>query len=90
MANYPDGTPRLGPNDMGSVGGVKDGRALRHADNTEPPPQNFGWLDGVKGVLGGPNRAANASVNIGPSGPLWRKPAGKFTTGMQRNGKPRR
>jgi hypothetical protein len=91
MANttWPDGEPRRSPSDTGSVGGLKDGRALRHADNTEPPPQNFGWLDGVKGVVGGPNRAANPSVNIGPSSNLWRKPSpGKYTTGDQK--KPRR
>jgi hypothetical protein len=67
-----------------NVGGLKDGRALRHADNTEPPRHNMGWLNGVKGVVGGPNRAANVGVNIGPSSALWRKPAGKFTTGDQK------
>jgi hypothetical protein len=89
MANWPDGEPRRGPNDTGNVGGLKDGRALRHADNTEPAAQNFGWLEGVKGVVGGPNRAANVEVNIGPSGSLWRKPAGPFTTGMQGKGRKR-
>jgi hypothetical protein len=91
MANttWPDGEPRRGPNDTGSVGGLKDGRALRHADGTEPNQQNFGWLDGVKGVIGGPNRAANGpGVNIGPSSPHWRKPAGPYTVGDQK--KPRR
>jgi hypothetical protein len=68
----------------GNVGGLKDGRALRHADYTEPPQENIGWLNSVKGVVGGPNRAANPEVNIGPSGPLWRKPAGRFTTAMQK------
>jgi hypothetical protein len=82
MANFPDGTPR--PSDTGGVGGLKDGRALRHADGMEPPAQNMGWLNGVKGVVGGPNRAANPEVNIGPSGSLWRKPAGRFTTAMQK------
>jgi hypothetical protein len=87
MANrtWPDGEPRRGPNDTGSVGGSKDGRALRHADGTEPAPQNFGWLDGVRGIIGGPNRAAHVSVNIGPSSPHWRKGTPKpLTTGSQR------
>jgi hypothetical protein len=78
--------------DGGPSGGdaLKDGRALRHADNTEPPAQNFGWLSNVKGVIGGPNRAANGpGVNIGPSSSLWRKPMPKpLTTGAQK--KPRR
>jgi hypothetical protein len=76
---WPDGEARLGPNDAGSVG--VPGNTLRHADNTEPAPQNMGWLNGVKGVIGGPNRAANVGVNIGPSSALWRKAAGPFTTG---------
>jgi hypothetical protein len=85
MANFPDGTPRSSPSDMGSVGGVKDGRAERHADGTAPPPESIGWLNNVAGVVGGPNRASNPSVNIGPSSALWRKPAkGKFTTGSQK------
>lgn len=42
---WPDGEPRRSPGDTGSVGGTKDGRALRHADGTEPPASNFGWLD---------------------------------------------
>ena len=90
MANWPDGEPRRGQNDTGNVGGLKDGRALRHADNTEPPPQNFGWLDGVKGVIGGPNRAANVGVNIGPSSNLWRKATPTpLTTGKQGKGRKR-
>ena len=86
MANFPDGTPR--PSNTAGVGGLKDGRALRHADNTEPALQNFGWLDGVKSVIGAPNRAANVGVNIGPSSALWRKAAPPFTTAGQK--KPRR
>jgi hypothetical protein len=86
---WPDGEPRRGPNDTGSVGGLKDGRALRHADGTEPNRQNFGFLDDVKGVIGGPNRAANPGANIGPSSALWRKPAAAvYTAGDQK--KPRR
>ena len=83
MSNFPDGTAR--PGSMGSVGGVaSDGSARRHTPETEPAPQNLGWLSGVKGIIGGPNRAANGEgVNIGPSGPLWRKPAGSFNSGMQ-------
>ena len=84
MATWPDGEPRRSPTDTGNVGGVKDGRALRHADNTEPAQQNMGWLNGVKGVVGGPSRANNPEVNIGPSSALWRKPAGRFTTGQQK------
>jgi hypothetical protein len=60
------------------------GNTLRHADNTEPARQGMGWLDGVKGVIGGPNRADNPGVNIGPSSAHWRKPAGKFTIGEQK------
>jgi hypothetical protein len=78
---FPDDTPRPAAN---GVGGLKDGRALRHADGTEPAEQNFGWLKGVKGVIGSPNRFANGEVNIGPSGKLWRKPQSRFTTGDQR------
>jgi hypothetical protein len=89
MANWPDGEPRRSPGDAGSVGGVKDGRALRHADNCEAPQQNLGWLSGVKGVVGGPNRAANPSVNIGPSGPYWRKAAPPFSSGDQGKGRKR-
>jgi hypothetical protein len=86
----PDGVPAGAGGGMGSVGGMKDGRALRHANNTEPAPQNFGWLSGVKGIVGGPNRAANPSVNIGPSGPLWRKATPKpLTTGTQGKGRKR-
>ncbi len=80
MSNFPDGTPRPTANGIG----LKDGRALRHAQGSEPAAQNFGWLEGVKGVIGGPNRAANPGVNIGPSGPLWRKPAAPFTVGDQK------
>jgi hypothetical protein len=57
MANstFPDGTPRRGPDDMGSVGGVApNGQAIRHADGTQPPPERLGGLNGVKGVIGGP------------------------------------
>ena len=88
QTTWPDGEPRRSPSDVGSAGGVKDGRALRHADNTEPAAQNFGSLDGVKDVIGGPNRAANVGVNIGPSSAGSRKPAAPFTTGDQK--KPRR
>jgi hypothetical protein len=94
MANttWPDGEPR----NAQPLGGVADkatnakGQALRHTPDTEPPPSNFGWLDGVKGIVGGPNRAANGpGVNIGPSSALWRKPSpGKYATGDQK--KPRR
>jgi hypothetical protein len=87
---WPDGEPRRSPDDTGSVGGLKDGRAIRHAAGTEPPQQNMGWLDNVRGVVGGPNRAANGpGVNVGPSSAIWRKPAGRFTTADQR-GKPKR
>jgi hypothetical protein len=79
---WPDGEPRRGANDPGSVG--VPGNTLRHAAGTEPATQNLGWLNGVKGVIGGPNRADNPGVNIGPSSALWRKPAGKFTTGNQK------
>ena len=87
MSNFPDGTAR--PGSMGSVGGVaSDGSARRHTLETEPAPQNLGWLSGVKGIVGGPNRAANGEgVNIGPSGPHWRKAAPPFTSGDQSKGR---
>ena len=89
MANFPDGTPR--PNATSGVGGVApNGQALRHTPDTEPAAQNFGWLDGVKGVIGGPNRAANVGVNIGPSSNLWRKATPTpLTTGKQGKGRKR-
>jgi hypothetical protein len=74
--------------DGGMSGGdaLKDQRALRHADGTEPNRQNFGFLDGIKGVIGGPNRAANGpGVNIGPSSVHWRRPAAAvYTVGDQK------
>ena len=79
---WPDGEPRRSPGDMGSVN--VPGNSLRHAAGTEPAQQNMGWLNGVKGVVGGPNRATNPEINIGPSSAVWRKPAGKFTTGNQK------
>lgn len=78
---WPDGA-RRSPEAVG----VKDGRALRHTIETEPPAQNMGFLNGVKGVVGGPNRAANGEgVNVGPSSSIWRKPAPvPLTTGRQK------
>jgi hypothetical protein len=86
---WPDGEPRRSEGDPGSVGGVApDGSARRHTVETEPAPQNFGWLSGVKGVVGGPNRAANGEgVNVGPSSTHWRKAAGPFSTGDQKRRK---
>jgi hypothetical protein len=84
-----DGTPRLSAGNPGSVGGLKDGRALRHADGTEPPQENFGWLDRTAAAKTVSDRTG-AYVQIGPGSAAWRAPQGKFTTGMQRGGKPRR
>jgi hypothetical protein len=86
--SWPDGTPRRGPNDPGSVGGLKDGRALRHADNTEPPRENFGWLNGSPAAKSDPQ--GTPYTPIGPGSKVWGAPQGRFTTGMQRGGKPRR
>jgi hypothetical protein len=89
MANWPDGTPRRGANDAGSVGGTApDGHALRHSDGTEPPAENFGWLNGVAGVIGNPSRGG-PEVRIGPGSPVWDRAPPKFTTGDQRRGRKR-
>jgi hypothetical protein len=85
---WPDGEPRLGPNDMGSVGGLKDGRALRHADGTEPPAENFGWLNGTPAAKSDPQGTSYTPIGKGTR--AWDAPAPKFTTGDQRNRKPRR
>jgi hypothetical protein len=86
---YPDGT--VSSTAGGGVGGTDaSGTAMRHTPETEPAKQGFGWLEGVKGLVGGPNRAANPSVEIGPSSPLWRRPStGVYTTGMQGKGRKR-
>jgi hypothetical protein len=81
---WPDGEPRLGPNDMGSAGGLKDGRALRHADGTEPLPQNFGFLNGTPAAKTDPQGTPYSPIDLRAGGPKT------FTIGMQRGGKPRR
>jgi hypothetical protein len=86
---WPDGTPRRGPDDMGSVGGVApNGQAVRHADGLEPPRENFGWLNGSPAAKSDPQ--GTPYTPIGPGSKVWGTPQGKFTTGMQRGGKPRR
>jgi hypothetical protein len=76
-------------NQNGSVGGVKDGFAVRRADgwsNSDTP--SIGWLNGTPAakseVRGGPE------VKIGPNSAVWgRGSNGPFMTGDQRGRKPR-
>lgn len=83
---WPDGEPRRSAADAATVGGLKDGRALRHADGTEPPAENFGWLDKTGAVTSNPQGAPY--VRIGPGSAVRGRPAPKtYTTGDQRNRK---
>jgi hypothetical protein len=79
---WPDGTPRRSPNDNGSVGGLKDGRALRHTPETEPATENMGWLNNTGAAVSNPQ--GTPYTKIGPGTPVWDRGAKPFKTGDQR------
>jgi hypothetical protein len=80
---WPDGEPRLGPDDLGSVGGLKNGHASRRADgweNSDAP--SIGWLDGTAAAKSDPQ--GTAYTPIGPGSSAWSANRnGPFTTGDQ-------
>ena len=83
---YPDGT--VSSTAGGSVGGTDpDGSAERHTPDTKVAKQGFGW---VPPAASGSNPRGGDYIAIGPSSPLWRRPAnGPYTTGMQGKGRKR-
>lgn len=86
---WPDGEPRRSAADAGSSGGTKDGHAVRRADGWENP-QRMGWLDGTPAAKSDP--AGGSYVPIGPGSRAFdaTPPDAPYTTGMQRNRKPKR
>jgi hypothetical protein len=87
MANWPDGEPRLGPNDMGSAGGVKDGHAVRRADGySNSDTAALGWLPA--GAAEGKGGVGTGWTKIGPNSSAWSTAkTGPYTTGMQKSKK---
>ena len=78
---WPDGEPRRGPNDNGSVGGVApDGHALRHSDGWESPP-SLGWLTPATAL-------SPRWTPIGPGSAPWNSRKAARTLGQAAGGKP--
>ena len=70
----------------GSVGGTKDGHAVRRADGWESPP-SLGWL---KGPAAESDPRGTGWTAYGPNSAGWgAESTGPFTTGMQRGRKKR-
>lgn len=80
---WPDGTPR-NASPLGSGEALKDGRALRHADATEPPSGSFGFLDKNPGAQTNAQGTEYSRIDLRAGGPK------QFTTADQKGGrKPR-
>jgi hypothetical protein len=77
---FPDGTPRLGPNDTGSVGGNTNGYATRRVDgwsNQDTP--SLGWIPNSPVNPAGGNYEA-----IGPGSARWASRSAARTLGQAR------
>jgi hypothetical protein len=78
MAQWPD---RSEQNQTVNPPGSKDGR---HAAGAQPPQDSFGFLDRTGAAKSDPQGTPYTKIDLRAGGPA------KFTTGMQRNRKPRR
>jgi hypothetical protein len=89
MANWPDGTPIIGPNDTGNVG-LTDaaGHALNRSDGWQNP-QRFGWLDGTVAAKSDVQGTPYTKIGRGSQAFDATPPATPYTTGMQRSSKKR-
>jgi hypothetical protein len=83
QSTFPDGEPR---SPGGSVGGTKDGHAVRRADGWESPP-SIGWLTGPAAES---NPLGTAYTKIGPNSAIWNSRTAAKTLGDQGRGKPKR